>query len=230
MLRRCDLALANSDYTRREVLSSYSEVNPAQVITLYKGVDLSFFNSVKTRLKVAGACQFAFVGSNFRIKQLHLVVEAYANLKAPNCSLRIAGCTLEEFIKEYPQLAKAARSPGVIFHGRLDRASVRDLLLRSDSLLLPSRQEALGVAALEAIACGCRVIGARVGGIPEIIVGDEVGRLVDQPSVDAWREAMVAEVAVASPMGLHRSLLLERFSAQHMLAELRHLYLNCNFK
>jgi glycosyltransferase involved in cell wall biosynthesis len=60
-----------------------------------------------------------------------------------------------------------------------------------DTFLLPSRVEALGVVALEAMACGCDVIGSRVGGIPEMIPDEGIGTLVAPGDSAEWANAMV---------------------------------------
>jgi hypothetical protein len=60
-----------------------------------------------------------------------------------------------------------------------------------DTFLLPSRVEALGVVALEAMACGCEVIGSNVGGIPEMIPDESVGTLVAPGDSAALAQAML---------------------------------------
>jgi glycosyltransferase involved in cell wall biosynthesis len=52
----------------------------------------------------------------------------------------------------------------------------------SDIYLHPSRSEAFGLAVLEAVFGGAYVISTNVGGIPEIIVDDRLGRLVEPES------------------------------------------------
>ncbi len=225
MLRRCDLALANSDYTRHAVLEAYPELPAVRARTLHKAVDLGFFSGTRSPASPGGPRRLAFVGSNFRIKRLHLAVAAFARLPGGVATLRVAGCTREEFVLAHPELADAAANPAVRFLGRLGRDGVRNLLLDADTLLLPSRQEALGVAALEAVACGCRVIGANVGGIPEIVGHTDIGRLVDEATPAAWHAAIREEIAADSCLGPHRDALLARFSVQHMIGRLRDLYL-----
>ncbi len=46
-------------------------------------------------------------------------------------------------------------------------------------LLSTSRFEAAGLVVLEALACGCPVVGPRVGGIPEMLAEGRWGSLYD---------------------------------------------------
>jgi glycosyltransferase involved in cell wall biosynthesis len=49
----------------------------------------------------------------------------------------------------------------------------------ADAFIFPSRTETLGLVLLEAMAAGCPVIGARSGGIPDIITDGQNGYLFD---------------------------------------------------
>ena len=69
--------------------------------------------------------------------------------------------------------------------GRIER-----LLPEADVLLLPSRLEAFGLAALEAMACGVPAVATRTGGLPEVITPGVDGFLEEPGDV----EAMAARV------------------------------------
>jgi glycosyltransferase involved in cell wall biosynthesis len=62
----------------------------------------------------------------------------------------------------------------VVLHGF--REDARELLSEFDLLLMPSRNEAFGMVALEAAASGLYVCGTAIGGVPEAIVSTDYGR------------------------------------------------------
>jgi glycogen synthase len=55
----------------------------------------------------------------------------------------------------------------VEFVGPLTGRSLAGMIQRHHTGVVPSRWEPFGIVALELLACGCSVIGARVGGLPE---------------------------------------------------------------
>jgi len=86
--------------------------------------------------------------------------------------------------------------------------AVREVLNASHIFVLPSRQEGLPRAALEAMACGLPSIGSNVGGFPEILEPDAIVRPDD---VKGLAECMVrlaaspARLAEMSAHNLHRA-------------------------
>src|SRR3712207_2197587 len=74
----------------------------------------------------------------------------------------------------------------------------------------PSVYEPLGIVNLEAMACGTAVVASRVGGIPEVVVDEETGVLVDLDPADpadferrlaAALDRVVGDPALAARMG-----------------------------
>ena len=79
-----------------------------------------------------------------------------------------------------PRLAALARSLGVASRLRLIGyvADILPVLDAADLVAVPSRREALSLAALEAMARGRPVVASRTGGLPEVIRDGETGLLV----------------------------------------------------
>lgn len=65
------------------------------------------------------------------------------------------------------------------------REDVRAVLWAADVAVVPSRDEGLGLAAIEAMACGLPVVATRVGGLPELVRDGENGLLVEPEDPDA---------------------------------------------
>jgi glycosyltransferase involved in cell wall biosynthesis len=113
----------------------------------------------------AAEATYALMASRLSVeKGIDTAIEAAALSGVP---LRVAG--------EGPaaaDLAAQARrlAAPVEFLGRVDRASVGELLAGAGAVLMPSRyHEFSPYAALEAMAAGVPVVASRLGGLPELI-------------------------------------------------------------
>ncbi len=84
----------------------------------------------------------------------------------------------------------AARSPSLSLVGAVPRERVRDWMRAADVIVVPSRREPLGLAAIEALACGTPVIASAVGGLVEVVRDDENGILVPPADVGALAAAL----------------------------------------
>jgi len=108
------------------------------------------------------------VGRLASVKGFDLAIEALAMLRNRGRLVRLilAG----EDWGEQANLEALARRLGVReaveFTGRVEAKDLLDLYNRAEVLLAPSRYEAFGIAALEAVSCGCPAIVSDVGGLP----------------------------------------------------------------
>lgn len=93
---------------------------------------------------------------------------------------------------DVPALRRALRPHSADIAWLGFRRDVAALLPQAALLLVTSRAESFGLAALEAMACGVPVVAPRVGGLPEV-VGDRVGGLLFHPgrSADAAAKVLV---------------------------------------
>ncbi|MEP6571069.1 MAG: glycosyltransferase family 1 protein [Gemmatimonadota bacterium] len=83
------------------------------------------------------------------------------------------------------------RLPFVRHLGFLDRQTLADLYADADLFLFPSATETCGLVALEAMACGLPVIGARAGGVAENIRHGLTGLLVAPGHSEGFASAIV---------------------------------------
>ena len=113
--------------------------------------------------------------SNFRpVKRVEEVVRAFSVIRRRMPAVLV-------LVGDGPDLPKAeqlARDLGIRDDVRiLGNQRPEAILQASDLFLLPSVAESFGLAALEAMACGCPVLGYHAGGLPEVVEDGVTGLL-----------------------------------------------------
>ncbi len=118
----------------------------------------------------------------------------------------------------------------VRFYGYCPREKLVRLYNLSDAFVLPSMAESFGMVFVEAMACGLPVIGARVGGVPDIIK-DENGILVEPGSVTdvkAAIEKLATNPALREAMGVaNRQKAVEQYSWRSVADSYETVYREC---
>lgn len=108
------------------------------------------------------------------------------------------------------------------------REDIGDLLAAADAVVLPSRAEGLGVAALEAMAAARPVVASAVGGLADAVRDERTGLLV--PPGDAVALAAALERLLREPLlrqrlgGAGPARIAEGFLAEQMVAAYERLY------
>lgn len=132
-----------------------------------------------------------FVGNLVPVKGPDVLLEAFSALRSRDVTDGL------EVVGDGPMaesLRVAAREYGiadaVTFAGRLDSASVALRLAAADVVAMPSRNEGLGLVAMEALACGTPVVASRVGGLAEVFPGAECGAFVEPDDARALAGAL----------------------------------------
>jgi glycosyltransferase involved in cell wall biosynthesis len=125
------------------------------------------------------------------------LLEAIARLKARGFPLR---CLLAGVGGERKRLEDLTAQLGlkaeIEFLGFVDDTPA--FLYGIDIFVLPSLQEGLGVAALEAMAAGKPVVASRVGGLSDVVIDGRTGLLVPPADAAALSEAIAALIAEPS--------------------------------
>ena len=107
-----------------------------------------------------------------------------------------------------PELERQAAALGladrVAFIGWVAPAQVPALLNTATVVVMPSRSEGFGLVALEAALMARPVVATRVGGLPEVVVHEQTGLLVEPDDFAALAAALaslLAHPAVAARLG-----------------------------
>jgi glycosyltransferase involved in cell wall biosynthesis len=122
-------------------------------------------------------------------KGIDLLLEAIATTDRADLDLTIAGTG-----PSLAALEEQARSLGigdrVHFEGFCSVEKLRVLNLESDIFVLPTLSDAFPNAVLEAMGAALPVVASNVGGIPEAVVDEKSGLLVEAGNVSQLREAI----------------------------------------
>ncbi len=206
------------------------------------GVDCTHFRpaeaaeraSARARLNI-GSTDFVVgtVGMLEERKGHRYLLEAVAKLDRESKSLTPITCVIAGDGSSRDALEKLAVdlkiSNRIRFTGMVpDSRAILDAL---DAFVFPSLREGLGVALLEAMACGVAVIASRAGGIVDVIEDQRSGILAAPRDVAALAgeiSALAMDPSRRSSLGkAARARVVERFSMEAMTRETVDLYRRC---
>ncbi|MDO9706819.1 glycosyltransferase family 4 protein [Paracraurococcus lichenis] len=107
------------------------------------------------------------VGNPAAHKNLAALADCAGLLAARGCRLAVVGAADTAVFRQGNGLGAAA-GQAVAALGRVSDAELRALYESAIALLFPSRYEGFGLPPVEAMACGCPVIAAAAGAVPEV--------------------------------------------------------------
>ncbi|MDN6194460.1 MAG: glycosyltransferase [Alkalibacterium sp.] len=133
-------------------------------LVTYNGVDTKLFSKEdKVRHNRVG-----FVGTLKKVKGADFLPNIFSSVEKHNGETGFIvigdGPLRNQIEQKFNELALEVEMPGLV-----DYDDVPELLKTMDVLVVPSRNEGLGMIALEANAMGIPAVGSAVGGIPEAI-------------------------------------------------------------
>ena len=188
-VRRAAFVVAISSYGRSQIYRWIEHPSWSKVKVVHCGLEQAFYNVARTALTANS--RLVCVGRLCEQKGQLLLLEALYGLakKGIRVELVLAGdgemrAELERMIAAY-DLTRQVRITGWI-----SGSQVRDEILNSCGMVLPSFAEGLPVVLMEAMALRRPVISTRVAGIPELVLPGVNGWLVAAGSVTELMEAM----------------------------------------
>ncbi|WP_416831421.1 MAG: glycosyltransferase [Erythrobacter sp.] len=201
---------------------------PREKITLhYTGLDRDRFrpfDHTRLRAQISGEIGFALPDNAPLLVSVGALITRKGHDIAIGALPMIEGSRLVIVGKgeDEPHLRDLARDLGladrVHFAGSLDHDLLPLILSAADVMVLPTSNEGLANAWVEALACGTPVVTCDVGGARELIACDTAGRLVER-NPEAVADG-VNSILNAPPARQAVAALVERFSWDNNAAEL----------
>jgi glycosyltransferase involved in cell wall biosynthesis len=228
-LRGFDRIAVVSDHIA-EILRN-SGIPARKVQTIFNGVQIERFGSAQPALRdeVASEAEalVGFVGRFVPDKGGAILLRAAQEVLQARPSTRVVFVGDGPSRQEWELLAdQLGLRKQVTFAGvRQDMPAV---YASFDLLVLPSLCEAMPMCVLEAMAAGKPVIAARVGAVPQLVVPDHTGLLVDAGDVDGLCAAILR--LLSNPERAHqlgkngRARAAEHFSAESVAMRYLELY------
>lgn len=227
--------LALSEFIRDDYLKT-STLDPKRAYIWYNCVDTRRFRpgppplALRTRLGF-GARDFVvlFCGRLDPDKGIHKLMEALEQLPVPQIKLLIVGSPFfgrtqqSSFLRRLEQQARALGNR-VQFTGYLPNEDLPDYYRLADLVCVPTLvEEAAGLVAMEAMACGRPVLATRSGGMPEYLEGSQavlVERGENIADQLAWSIRMLYEhPALCAEMGAAGARRAKDFSVERYYTE-----------
>ncbi len=225
LLNRARLHLCNSSFTLQRLKSLAGDL-PARVLPMPLGWD------VPKNLPAREARRVLFVGRMVYWKGGDLLIEAAAQLRQVGVSLELLLVGDGRERAAWEDLARKREVPAT-FRGWLTHDELMNEYARAAVFVLPSRSdpriwtESLGVALLEAMACGAPVLASGAGGPLDLVRHGENGLLFTPGSVDqlaASLRQLLEQPAQAEAMGQQARRDAERFKPDGVASALKQVY------
>jgi D-inositol-3-phosphate glycosyltransferase len=209
-----DRLIAATESEAAELIDLY-DADPADVAVVPPGVNLESFTpgdqaAARAELGLpADGVLLAFVGRIQPHKAPDLLIRAAAMLPdlAGRLTVAIVGGASGHGYADGALPALAAEvglADAVRFLPPMARDSLATVYRAADALVMPSRSESFGLAALEAQACGTPVVATPVGGLPQAVDDGVSGLLTEGHAPDQIAAAIgriITDPGLAARLG-----------------------------
>jgi glycosyltransferase involved in cell wall biosynthesis len=167
-----------------------------------------------------GPLRVLFVGRLDRQKGADILYSAMAQLQGRAHAV-VVGATVAGAGNN------ACEAPANVTHvGWRSRGEIETLYASADVLVVPSRWEALGLVALEAMRAGLPVVASRVGGLPEVVEEGCTGLVIEPENPRVLVEALSSlDQPTLRRMGAcARERFLQHFQVDRVVDQLHEAY------
>lgn len=237
LMKRSDALIAVSKYTVDELTDLYG-IDKTKIHVIYNGVDIERFKPRPNRAELRQEFGLEkdqkvvlFVGRLYHRKGIDTLLRSVPPVlkEFSNVKFVISGTGFKQKEESLRNLAKELDiEDHVTFLGYVPDDKLPLLYSASDIFVLPAIYENFPFAILEAQATGLPVISTKVGGIPEILVDNENGFVIEPRDPTQLTQkvlTLLQDPKLAKEMGDRgRKLIEEKFDWRLITAQVIDLY------
>ncbi len=227
-----------AEYMKKDYIE-HSNFPDNKSVTVYNGIDLKYdidnidSSSLKKELGILDNDLLVGHIANLRAPKGHQYLIKAASLVCnnfPSAKFLLIGDegdgTIKKEIEDF--IAESGLGENIRLLGF--RKDVNKLLQLIDVFVLSSTSEGLPLSVIEAMASSKPVVATNVGGLPEIVVHDQTGYLVEPQNARALAEKLIfflENEALRNRMGqAGRKVIEEKYSLKTMIDNYQNLYEN----
>jgi glycosyltransferase involved in cell wall biosynthesis len=220
-----DYIIVNSQWNK-DLIVSHHHLSQEKIRVVYLGIDLNHFTfkeaTASTNELVLGYCG-RILNYDKGTDYLPLLAHELIKHGFDKFHLKVIGDGPDRLSVE--SLSKRLGVEKQLeFLGR--QSDILNLLAGIDILIVPSKTEAFGLPAIEALAVGTRVVAFGVGALPEVLSDCQDAKIISQGNVPAMAEAIIN---IWKRYGKNRSTIgrnfvSKRYDARRMVRELEDVY------
>jgi glycogen(starch) synthase len=226
ILMKADWITSDSKATLHKAIQRCPEISGKSSV-IYNGIDIPKIAPAKLNFKEP---HIVCLGRLVKQKGFDLAITAFVQVLKhfPNVCLTIAGDGPARHVLEQ-QANERGLKDRIHFPGRITHEEIPVLLNKATIVVIPSRDhDSSPAVVLEAAQMARPIVASQVGGIPELVLHQRTGLLVENRNITAFAEAisfLLENPVMAQQMGLAaRKRALEVFSLERYINDYDNLY------
>jgi len=160
-----DLFIAPSEFLKNEFIKF--GIPASKIIYSDYGFSKNLYSNIPR--STSDKVRFTFIGTIVQHKGVHILIEAFNQIDSSKAELHIYG-DLTGWPSYCSYVQRIAKNPKIIFHGRIENHQLREALMSTDVLVVPSIWfENSPLVIHEAFLAGIPVIASNIGGMAELV-------------------------------------------------------------
>ncbi|MGB2814023.1 MAG: glycosyltransferase [Dehalococcoidales bacterium] len=190
-------SLTSADMLRAESVSTMNKMRkfaPLKPYSIFPRVHLELFLdlNVKPTTKDSNTFTVLYVGELIKLKGVNHLLTAFQRVYREYSQVKLTIIGDGECRTELARMSEEMGiADNVDFTGFLKPEKVKEHMLKSDVLVLPSMTEGLPRVIIEAMAVGLPIIATDVGSVKELVKDGENGFLVKPMDIDALTKTIL---------------------------------------